>query len=642
MSTDLNFEYKDIQSKTQALQTYTESKQQYNRAQKVNGSSFEQLDSSVQNSLDQVKDLTKSYQKQVKNQFDQLLDLGRITGGSGGNTLKYIRRVLTLSLKNSTSRILEILNSEVAKTIGCDQNTSYSSQTLYISVKSIDLLGLLKLNPNEKLGKVLYEKDTQISPQPIPYSMNRELYDRIQQTDSFNDQYGVNYIGTSNKPLFDIKFVEINPLTGVGGGWFEIVLSNRGTINNVKEFLQDYYSTIKIFDLNSVVASIVNSLSGAISINANLGLVQTEDATKFELIIQRILGLCFDNRVEIDVSGNAKISEYDGIDDSFFEFTDIDLRNIDQKINNIYKGVMQFEECNNISLPVNVDSVLDDLEQLLFVDDNEIVNSIDKILQNLSNNPDWKGLAISGNIQVAIELNFIKLIINGLISGLLTPKILLPIYIMLKSLGQFFMDEIKSFMDFVKKFKKFVVEFVSKIQAIFVEELFKIIKKDIFNLIQVIVTDLVKEKTDKRLIMLLKLIQLIIVVANFISDWRKCKSVIDEIRQLLTVLTSGFIPGGGLGGGGIPLPLLFGSQLLAGYSESRAFIGTIEEMQKIGIPTGPMPDGSPNLNLLAKFAQLKASAREDTENNKVQIAVGPLTITPAGVTLPSTAWGKKF
>jgi hypothetical protein len=45
---------------------------------------------------------------------------------------------------------------------------------------------------------------------------------------------------------------------------------------------------------------------------------------------------------------------------------------------------------------------------------------------------------------------------------------------------------------------------------------------------------------------------------------------------------------------------------------------------------------------LAKFAQLKASAREDAENNKVQIAVGPLTITPAGVTLPSTAWGKKF
>jgi len=641
MSTDLNFEYLDTQNKIRAIQTYTEVKQQYKQAQKKDGESFEQDKSDVQNNLDQVKNLTKSFERQVKNQFEQLLDLGKITGGSGGNSIQYIRRVLMLALKNSKPRILEILNNEIVKTIGCDQNTTYSAQTIYISVKSIDFLGLLKLDPNTRPGKVLYEKDTQISPQPIPFSMNRELRDRIQQPNvSYNDQYGTVYNGSSGRPLFDIKFVEINPQTGVGGGWYEINLSNRGTINNVKEFLQDYYSTIRIFDLSSITASIINSLTGAISISANFGLAQTEDATKFELIVQRILGLCFDNRTEIDVSGNAKIAELDGVDESFFEFTDIDLRNIDQQVDNRYKGVLQFEECDNISLPVNIDSILDDLEQLLFVNDDEVVNSIDTILNNIINNPNWNGLAIRGNVDVAINLNFVKLIIQGLISGLLSAKILLPIFIMLKSLGQTFMDEIKSFMDFVKKFKKFVIEFVSKIQAIFVEELFKIVKKDIVNLIQAVVKDLAKEKADKRLVMILKLIQLIIIIANFISDWRKCKSVIDEIRQLLMVLTSGIIPGGG--GGGIPLPLLFGSQLLAGYSESRAFIGTIEEMQKIGAPTGPMPDGSPNLELLSRFSQLKASAREDTENNKIQIAVGPLTITPAGVTLPATAWGKKF
>ena len=40
------------------------------------------------------------------------------------------------------------------------------------------------------------------------------------------------------------------------------------------------------------------------------------------------MGLCFDNRKEIDVSGIAKLAELDDIDESFFEFTDIDLRNI--------------------------------------------------------------------------------------------------------------------------------------------------------------------------------------------------------------------------------------------------------------------------------------------------------------------------
>jgi hypothetical protein len=206
---------------------------------------------------------------------------------------------------------------------------------------------------------------------------------------------------------------------------------------------------------------------------------------------------------------------------------------------------------------------------------------------------------------------------------------------MLKALGQTVVDQINSFMDFAKKFKSFIINLVSKVGALFVKELFQLIKKDIKNLIQQVIMDVAKETSDKRIIMILKLIQLLLLIAQFISDWRRCKSVVDELLWLLKIATSG------LGGGGIPLPLLFASQLLGGYSESRAFLGAIEEMQKLGIPTGPMPDGSPNLEVLSKFAQMKAMAKEDAENGKVQIAVGPLSITPAGLTVPASAYGKK-
>ena len=135
--------------------------------------------------------------------------------------------------------------------------------------------------------------------------------------------------------------------------------------------------------------------------------------------------------------------------------------------------------------------------------------------------------------------------------------------------------------------------------------------------------------------MILKLIQLLLIVAQFISDWRKCKSVVDEILMLLKVALTGF-------GGSIPIPLLFASQLLDGFSATRAFIGTIEELQKLGIPTGPMPDGSPNLHVLSVLSQLKAMSDEEAENGKVQIAVPPLAITPAGLTIPSSAFGKKI
>jgi hypothetical protein len=123
------------------------------------------------------------------------------------------------------------------------------------------------------------------------------------------------------------------------------------------------------------------------------------------------------------------------------------------------------------------------------------------------------------------------------------------------------------------------------------------------------------------------------LIGSLISDWRKCKSVIDEILALLRLITTGW-------GGEIPLPLLFASQLLDGYSESRAFIGSIEEMQKLGIPTGALPSGAPNLQMLSVFGQLKAQANEKNKNGKTQIAIGPLTVTPAGVTVPASAFGK--
>jgi hypothetical protein len=65
-------------------------------------------------------------------------------------------------------------------------------------------------------------------------------------------------------------------------------------------------------------------------------------------------------------------------------------------------------------------------------------------------------------------------------------------------------------------------------------------------------------------------------------------------------------------------------------------------MQKLGIPTGDLPDGTPNLELLSRFAQIKGMSFEETENGKVQVALGPLTITPAGLTVPTSVFGKKI
>jgi hypothetical protein len=88
---------------------------------------------------------------------------------------------------------------------------------------------------------------------------------------------------------------------------------------------------------------------------------------------------------------------------------------------------------------------------------------------------------------------------------------------------------------------------------------------------------------------------------------------------------------------------LAGSELLSGFSSARAGINAIEEFQKLGLPTGVMPDGSPNLMLASLFGSIAATQKEDAENGKVQILVKPLAMTPAGVTKPNGGiFGKKM
>jgi hypothetical protein len=634
---DVNAGFEQVKSKINATKAYGDLKNQYDNAQKKVGDSFEQAGSQVTNGLNQVNDQVKSFKRGIKNQFEQLLDINNLTGGKGSNSIRYVKKLLLKTVKNIEPKIRELLLEEAFNAVGCDQEQTYTGGTsIYIKVKSVDLVNMLKKDYNSDLGKLFYEKQPLVI-QNSPFSMNKELYERTQSANSYSFDNGQFYLGRSGQPLFDIQYTQFDNF-GQTGPWFKVDLQNRLTINKVGEFMVDYYSTIKILEFPSIMVNIMESLSGCISIKANVGLVQSQDATKFELLIQRILGLCFDNVREIDVSGVAKIAELDGVDNSFFEFTDIDLRNIDQKISNIKKGVIQFEECDFVDLPVNTDAIIDDLTSLFFVPDNELVDAADQLTQTLINNPQWGGLAIRGNVDVAVNFNFVKLIVQGIVSALLTPKILLPIFIMLKALGQNFVDLVESYVEFVKKFSRMAINLVSKIGALFVKELFELIKKDLVNLIQQVVLDVAKEKGDKRIIMILKLIQLLLIIAQFITDWRKCKSVVDELLQLLTVATTGW---GGFGNE-IPLPLLLATKLLDGYSESRAFIGAIEEMQKLGIPTGAMPDGSPNLDVLSKFAQMKAMAKEDAENNKLEIVVPPITMTPAGVTAFGTALGKKI
>jgi hypothetical protein len=123
-----------------------------------------------------------------------------------------------------------------------------------------------------------------------------------------------------------------------------------------------------------------------------------------------------------------------------------------------------------------------------------------------------------------------------------------------------------------------------------------------------------------------------------VTDFRQCKSVIDDLLSVLSLVEKS------LKSQKKPLPyaLLVASRVLTGFSKTRAMLKVIEKFDELGLPTGPMPDGSPNLFLAAADAIIGAIDEEETKNGQVQIAVDPLSVLPIGITIPQVVYGKKL
>jgi hypothetical protein len=671
---DLTNSEEKIQKRINAIKTFNEVVQSEKSIVRNAGNSLSEANSQLSTQLNKLKDYQKRYLKDPPNSTDKMLDFLGLTQGNGSESLLYLRKkVLEVAVKIEPT-ISSIVKEQTIKALGCSQEQTYTgfnlngleisplsllpqSEGIYIPVQSVDFFSNLKNSPDTSFGKMFYEKAIP-SQSPIfrPYGgnkdfpMNKQMYnltESINENKSYSQIIGKNYLGKSGQNLFDFQYTKENA-EGVTGDYFRVLLLNReDSINNVGEFLSDYYSTIKLVNSNDIALQLVNIVSGAISINGEIGIGEISNQSQFAIIAQRILGLCFDSRQEIDVSGTAKIAELDGVDDSFFELTEVDLRNIDIEISNIQNGVMEFVDCENVKLPVDTESIVSQLidfnDSLDSLSPEQQVNSISSILNSISQNPQWSLLLPSNfNAEVAIDKNIIKKIPLAVASAVLSPKVLLPLYTLLSvvqsgatytynqqvtSANQVIQSGnsnisngsniVANGADFLKKYKKFAIETISLINSEFLRVLFFELKKDILNLVVLVLREVNKSQRLKKYAIILKLIQLALIISQLVNDYRKCKSLMSNILLLLDTI-NGLGPKRLISRNEIPPPLLFLSQFLPGYSPERATINTIELLQGIGIPTGALPDGSPNLMLLYNLMSNKGVDTENAENGKIQ------------------------
>ena len=681
MPLDINSAQQSIQSKIDAYKTYREVSQSEKSLLGKLGNSATEATSKVSSQLDKVSEFQKRFQRDPPNSMDQLLGFLGQTQGNGSATLKYLRSKILQAAAQIEPKMTDILKKETIKALGCSVEQTYNGVTaeslslqpiplrpqqegIYIPVNSVDFFSNLKQSPQTNFGKVYYEKedpsaDSTFRPYggPIPFPMNKQLFNLMTSDNkdrSYSQINGKNYLGKSGQDLFDMQYTQTNSF-GVTGDYYRVFLIDRedgqGNItNNVGEFISDYYSTIKIVDSVDIGAQIVNLISGAMNTNAQVGFGELNNQSRFGLITSRILGLCFDERREIDVSGVAKVGELDGVDDSFFELNEIDLRNIEVEISNVQNGIMEFEDCDNIQLPVDSEALVAQLIDFRNNLSGETVErqaeNIGEIIDTISDNPAWSLTAPSNlNVKISIDKSVIKKIPLAVAAGVLTPKNLLPLYTLLSvvesgatytynqavteinqttapitdfgnqaaNIGAQGSNIVNSGEDFLKKFKTFSIQVISQINAEFLQVLYEILKKDIVNLVSIIISDVERSAKLKQYAIIIRLAQIALVVSQLINDYRKCKSLLDNILLLLNLI-------GQTVSIQIPLPLLSLAALLPGTSPERASINVIEGLQKVGIPTGTLPDGSPNLMGLYDLISKRGSDKEEAENGKILVA----------------------
>jgi HPt (histidine-containing phosphotransfer) domain-containing protein len=689
---DLNQSYESAKSQINAIKSYKDISAATKQLKSSAGNSFAQSTATLNSSLDNIQNQQKRYLRDQPTSFDQLLELINITNGSGLSSTAYLRKKLLEVVVKIEPQIQKIITEEALTALGCSQEQTFNGfnksnleintlstlpvgQGIYVPVQSLDLANLLKNPVDSKLGKISYEKADVTSgitsgvfkpySGQIPFPMNKALNLRMENSNlnrSYYEEYKKFYQGTSGLALFDFVYSPTNRF-GVNQDCYRIALIDRnltitgttGTTkeykNKIGEFLNDYYSTISLVDKTNFTEILLNIVSGAINIKSGLSAQEIEKGTQFSIIVQRILGLCFDSRREIDVSGVSKVAELDGVDDTFYELTQADLRNIEVRISNIQNGVVQFESCDNIKLPVDYETLVNELVNLRDVIDDqspeEQVKSISNVLDTLYQNPDWQAfLPTNFNGEIAFNKEYINQIPLALASAVLSPKVLLPIFILMQVIesdaknmynqavtsantyvqsGNTILGGVNNIInngvDFLKVFKSFNIQVISRIGAIFIKTLYEVLKKDIINLISSVISDVSKNALLKKYKTILRLVNILLVLSQLIDDYRKCKSLINDILLLLKQIF-------GKPDGSIPLPLLLLADFLPGTSPERATINTLELLQSVGIPTGTLPDGSPNLMGIYNLMTHKGADKEQSENGKVSAAV---TVTSPGV-----------
>jgi len=387
--------------------------------------------------------------------------------------------VLTYASEEAESVIKESLKVELKSLVACGVDPSLpswmTSNGITVPVSNVDFFNILKTNPESQAGGLLYED---VAATINSSDLNTFLYYTIQ------DQS----IPHSWNSILDFTFTQ----NGTPNNTLTIIPYSG--YNNLTDLNNDFIDSVTLFPSGQLITNIIDSLFGTISFNLSVN--KTEKQLETEAQIESVLQCILD------------ANEDEVVDDSFFSFSNPQLRAIKEEARNRKQGIRQLKTCSTVDVNMPIDILTDFREQLSAATTyNEQRVVIANVINTMANHT--ATFAGQPTDEISVKLDFIglmfKSIMRAFVNAVLGPKIVTIFLINYKIVyGQnaTYDDPI----DFMKKNVQLIREITDNIRDMIIEILLQKVLKYITALISRNYVEAQKERGNAQLAILLSLV----------------------------------------------------------------------------------------------------------------------------------------
>ena len=109
MAQDTEDGFNEVDKKTTILKKYKKVNSDIEDLRKKAGKTLEKKKSETSTQLSDAKKLKNKYQKEIKTQFDKLLDLNFLSLGAGKSSQGYLKKTFTKAIKEIVPKLDDIL-----------------------------------------------------------------------------------------------------------------------------------------------------------------------------------------------------------------------------------------------------------------------------------------------------------------------------------------------------------------------------------------------------------------------------------------------------------------------------------------------------------------------------------------------------